>query len=42
MFEDEQGLGDPGLLLGPLLWLAPLQGLDLDLPVDASKAATLL
>ncbi len=42
MLEDEQGLCDPGLLLGALLWLAPLQGLDLHLPVDASKAASLL
>ncbi len=42
MLEDEKGLCDPGLLLGALLWLAPLQGLDLHLPVDASKAASLL
>ena len=42
MLEDEQGFCDSGLLAGALLRLAPLQGLDLDLPVDASKAATLL
>lgn len=42
MLEDEQGLCDPGLLLGALLWLAPLQGLDLYLPIDAGKAASLL
>lgn len=42
MLEDEQGLCDPGLLLGALLRLAPLQGLDLHLPVDAGKAASLL
>ncbi len=42
MLEDEKGLCDPGLLLGALLWLAPFQGLDLHLPVDAGKAASLL
>ena len=42
MLEDKQGFCDPGLLVGALLRLAPLQGLDLDLPVDAGKAAALL
>jgi hypothetical protein len=42
MLENEEGLCDPGLLLGALFWLAPLQGLDLHLPVDAGKAASLL
>ena len=42
MLEDEQGFCDSGLLGGALLRLAPLEGLDLDLPVDAGKAATLL
>ena len=42
MLEDEQGFCDSGLLGGALLRLAPLEGLDLDLPVDAGKAAALL
>ena len=42
MLEDEQGFCNSRLLGGALLRLAPLEGLDLDLPVDAGKAATLL
>lgn len=42
MLENEQGLCDPGLLGGALFRLAPLQGLDLNLPVDPGKAPTLL
>ena len=42
MLEDEQGLHNSGLLFGALLRLTPLQGLDLHLPIDASKAAALL
>lgn len=42
MFEDEQGFCDAGLLRGALFRLTPLQGLDLNLPVDPSKAAALL
>lgn len=42
MLEDEQGFCDSRLLGGALLRLAPLERLNLDLPVDASKAAALL
>lgn len=42
MLQDQQGFRDSGLLGGALLGLAPLEGLNLNLPVDTGKATALL